>query len=53
MPPPGIAGRRHLFLRQGDIRRGHAVLEGAAHADVPSLAYKNADYMQWLVHCGE
>ena len=28
-------------------------LEGAAHADVPSLAYKNADYMQWLVHCGE
>lgn len=28
-------------------------LEGATHADVPSLAYKNADFMQWLVQCGE
>ena len=52
MPPPNSRAEA-CFLRQGDIRRGHTVLEGAAHADVPSLAYKNADYMQWLVHCGE
>ena len=42
-----------FFAAGGDIWCGHAVLEGAAHADVPSLAYKNADYLQWLVHCGE
>lgn len=28
-------------------------LDGATHFDVPSLAYKNDDLIQWLVNCGE
>lgn len=28
-------------------------LEGATHFDVPSLAYKNGDFIQWLVNGGE
>lgn len=28
-------------------------LEGATHFDVPSLAYKNNELIQWLVNCGE
>lgn len=28
-------------------------LSGATHFDVPSLAYKNNDLIQWLVNCGE
>lgn len=28
-------------------------LDGATHFDVPSLAYKNNDLIQWLVNCGE
>ena len=28
-------------------------LNGATHFDVPSLAYKNPDLIQWLVNCGE
>ena len=28
-------------------------LNGATHFDVPSLAYKNKDLIQWLVRCGK
>lgn len=28
-------------------------LDGATHFDVPSLAYKDNDFIQWLVNCGE
>ena len=28
-------------------------LKGATHFDVPSLAYKNDELIQWLVRCGE
>ena len=29
------------------------ILDGATHFDVPSLAYKNEELIEWLVNCGE
>ena len=40
-------------LNEKDATAKITELDGATHFDVPSLAYKNHDLIQWLVNCGE
>ena len=40
-------------LKENGANAAITELEGATHTDVPSLAYKNPELIQWLVNCGQ